>query len=384
VQVVNSDLKEPIDYEGHEDAGLNVIAVGGDKLSRGLTLEGLSVSYFLRASKMYDSLMQMGRWFGYRPGYVDLCRLYMPVALERWFRHVATAAEELRDRLDRMVRLGARPKDYGLKVQSHSSLLVTAQNKMRHASEHQVSFAGDGKIQTVFFQDREINLGNGRLVEAFLALLGPLPAEGFSVVRPGGKTATGQGRLWTGVDGAAVADLLGSFRFPADTLDPPRMKDYIRAQLAIGELTDWTVILPAGRGTEQNFASSQIRTVTREVLKRNEIAGEFSYRTILSPGDETIDLSADEFAYALDLTNRSRATNGKTPTDRPAGPDIRIARGLRPQRALLLIYPIDPVDAGLADLGMPLFGIVVSFPESLRATSLTYTYNSVERRLELQ
>lgn len=150
VQVVNSDLKEPIDYEGHEDTGYSVIAVGGDKLSRGLTLEGLSVSYFLRASRMYDSLMQMGRWFGYRGGYVDLCRLCMPPDLQRWFRHVATASEELRSRLDRMARLGARPKDYGLKVQSHSILLVTAQNKMRHASEHQVSFAGDGRIQTVF------------------------------------------------------------------------------------------------------------------------------------------------------------------------------------------------------------------------------------------
>ena len=146
VQVVNSDLKEPIDYEGHEETGYSVIAVGGDKLSRGLTLEGLSVSYFLRASRMYDSLMQMGRWFGYRGGYVDLCRLCMPPDLQRWFRHVATAAEDLRSRLDRMARLGARPKDYGLKVQSHSILLVTAQNKMRHASEHQISFAGDGKI----------------------------------------------------------------------------------------------------------------------------------------------------------------------------------------------------------------------------------------------
>lgn len=113
-------------------------------------------------------------------------------------------------------------------------------------------------------------------------------------------------------------------------------------------------------------------------------AGEFSYRTILSPGDETLDLSAEEFAYALDLTNWSRKAKGKGTTDRPAGPDIRIARGRRPQRALLLLYPLDPVEAGMADLGMPLIGIVISFPEFPRAKSLTYKYNSVERRLELQ
>ena len=271
-----------------------------------------------------------------------------------------------------------------MKVQSHNLLLVTAQNKMRHASEHQVSFAGDGKIQTVFFQDLDINRSNGRLVAAFLAALGPFPPKGFSVARPDGKKATGDGRLWTGVDGSTVAELIGSLRFPEDTLDPQRMKDYIRAQLAIRELTDWTVILPAGRGSEQDFAGTRIGTVTRDPLKQNDVAGEFSYRTILSPGDETLDLGVEEFAYALDLTNRSRADKGKSATDRPAGPDIRIARGRRPQRALLLLYPLDPVEAGMADLGMPLIGIVVSFPESPRAKSVTYKYNSVERRLDLQ
>lgn len=384
VQVVNSDLKEPIDYEGHEDTGYSVIAVGGDKLSRGLTLEGLSVSYFLRASRMYDSLMQMGRWFGYRSGYIDLCRLCMPADLQTWFRHVATAAEDLRSRLDRMARLGARPKDYGLRVQSHSSLLVTAQNKMRHASEHQVSFAGDGRIQTVFFRDKDINRLNGDLVVAFLQGLGPIPPERFTVERPDGARAASQGRRWTGVPGAAVADLVGALRFPEDTFDPLRLRDYIRAQLAINELTDWTVIMPSGRGSEQNFADLSVQTVSREVIDRTPPGSTLSYRTILSPGDETLDLSAGEFRHALELTNAARKEKGKDPTDRPAGPDIRLARGQRPQRGLLLIYPLDPIPAGINGLGMPLFGLVISFPESPNARSVTYKYNAVERRLELQ
>jgi hypothetical protein len=149
-------------------------------------------------------------------------------------------------------------------------------------------------------------------------------------------------------------------------------------------LTEWTVILPSGRGSVQDFAGTPIKTVSREVLNRNDKDGELSYRTILSPGDEALDLSAEEFAYALDLTNQSRATKGKPPAERPAGPDIRIARGQRPERGLLLIYPIDPETAGMKDLGMPLVGVVVSFPESKNAKSVTYTYNSVERRLELQ
>jgi hypothetical protein len=140
VQVVNGDMRDAIDYEGNAENGLSLIAIGGDKLSRGLTLEGLSVSYFLRASRMYDSLMQMGRWFGYRPGHIDLCRLYVTPDLELWFRRVASAAEELRGGLDHMAMIGAVPEQFGLRIQSHDILLVTAPNKMRHAREFQVSF----------------------------------------------------------------------------------------------------------------------------------------------------------------------------------------------------------------------------------------------------
>ena len=156
-QVVNSEIRDALDYDGNAAQGLNVIAIGGDKLSRGLTLEGLTVSYFLRPSRMYDSLMQMGRWFGYRPGYVDLCRLYMTPDLQLWFRHVATAAEELRERLDHMAMIGATPEQYGLRIQSHDILLVTAPNKMRHSREFQVSFQGEAKIQTRFFDDEAPN-----------------------------------------------------------------------------------------------------------------------------------------------------------------------------------------------------------------------------------
>ena len=79
VRMINGTAKDALDYAEHAGTGLKVIAIGGDKLARGLTLEGLCVSYFLRASRMYDTLMQMGRWFGYRPGYLDLCRLYTTI-----------------------------------------------------------------------------------------------------------------------------------------------------------------------------------------------------------------------------------------------------------------------------------------------------------------
>ena len=133
VTVVEVNGRSPgsLDYLEHERNGLNVIAVGGLSLSRGLTLEGLVVSYFLRNSMMYDTLLQMGRWFGYRTGYEDLCRVWMPEEAQGWYTHIADSIEELRDELARMQSVNATPRDFGLKVRSHpDTLLVTARNKM--------------------------------------------------------------------------------------------------------------------------------------------------------------------------------------------------------------------------------------------------------------
>ena len=128
---VNSQSPGTLDYNANRQDGLNVIAVGGFSLSRGLTLEGLMVSYFMRNSMMYDTLMQMGRWFGYRPGYEDLCRIWMPEAAQGWYEHVAESIEELRGEFRSMEASNATPEEFGLKVRSHpDTLIVTARNKM--------------------------------------------------------------------------------------------------------------------------------------------------------------------------------------------------------------------------------------------------------------
>ena len=99
-----------LDYDSYPN-GCSVIAVGGDKLSRGLTLEGLSISYYTRVSKTYDTLLQMGRWFGYRTGYEDVCRLYTSKKLAQWYQHIAVVNEEFRQELDEMAELpNATPK----------------------------------------------------------------------------------------------------------------------------------------------------------------------------------------------------------------------------------------------------------------------------------
>src|SRR6185312_14927612 len=113
VRTMNGYSKDALDYYENRASGLSVIAVGGDKLSRGLTLEGLSVSYYLRASRMYDTLMQMGRWFGYRPGYEDLIRIYTTSELVDWYSDITVAAEELNGKFREMADVaGSIPDQY--------------------------------------------------------------------------------------------------------------------------------------------------------------------------------------------------------------------------------------------------------------------------------
>lgn len=146
VRTINQRSTGKLDYTEYKD-GLRVIAVGGLSLSRGLTLEGLMVSYFHRNTQMYDTLMQMGRWFGYRRGYEDLFRIWMPDDAIGWYTHITQAANELRLDIAKMNRLGATPKEFGLRVRAHpTSLIITARNKMKHSERLECWITLDGKF----------------------------------------------------------------------------------------------------------------------------------------------------------------------------------------------------------------------------------------------
>ena len=118
-----------LDYA--KNKSVSIIAVGAIKLSRGITLEGLSVSYFLKKSvtSSADTVTQMGRWFGYRPRYEDICRLYLTEFLLDDFREYYEAEEDLRNQLLKMDRKGLTPTEFGLMIKMKRP---TAPNKSRH------------------------------------------------------------------------------------------------------------------------------------------------------------------------------------------------------------------------------------------------------------
>jgi len=162
VRLVNGKAKEVgierLDYVPYKETGLRVIAVGGNSLSRGLTLEGLCVSYFDRNSQMYDTLMQMGRWFGYRKGYEHLFKIWMQPDAMNWYEYISDASDELRDEILEMRRVGLTPKDFGLKVQQNmTSLFVTARSKMRSTKtvEQWINLAAEVVETPRLIADRE-------------------------------------------------------------------------------------------------------------------------------------------------------------------------------------------------------------------------------------
>jgi len=394
VRMVNGKAKDALDYaeDGHP---LKVIAIGGDKLARGLTLEGLCTSYFVRTTKMYDTLMQMGRWFGYRPGYIDLCRLYTTEELVEWFGHIADASEELREEFDAMAESGATPRDYGLRVQSHPVLLVTSPLKMRTAKNLQLSFSGD-LLETVSMHnygkilDQNLDTAN-----KLIAACGSPDERNIIKRMRGEQEQRWDGFLWNNVSADHIADFFDAFitHPKARKVNSVLLRDFVRSMAATGELTSWTLaLLGGGSGGEHTFAGGlTIDKMTKRTADK-DIADRYTIGRLLSPRDEAIDLDNAAWSVALARTKKmfnpdaGRQKDGVKPSepDTPNGPSIRFIRGRgseadgvppAPQRGLLLLYPLDPQLAGsdaLAGRKAPVMAFGVSFPSSDSGVKVEY------------
>lgn len=243
VRTVNSGGAS-LDYDNYGENGLTVIAIGGLALSRGLTLEGLCNTYILRNAAAYDTLMQMGRWFGYRAKYEDLCRLYLTQDSIDHYQDTSEAIDELRDEIKFMQSADLTPKQFGLKVrQSPHALRITAANKMRTASTQLVNIGFGGRTvegHTVY-NNKNINSKNVTVTREFLQGLGtPSNSEDYHF--------TEGTRLWTGVKPESILQFLKEFRLPPRCTDlAPLGKqdslviDFITEKKQI--LIDWNVHL---------------------------------------------------------------------------------------------------------------------------------------------
>lgn len=378
ILTLNSSSPDLLDYESNKT--LKVILVGGNRLSRGLTLEDLTVSFYVRESNNYDTLLQMGRWFGYRADFVDLTRLWTTSELVSRFRHLALVEEDLRDQIKMYERdPELTPRLVAPKIRSHPAMLVTARNRMGSADTVRQSYAGE-LLQTVRFR-----LGNDDWLQSNLQTTRELLA---SLGAPtGGPRTTDSRPVWQDVPWGYIEAYLKRFRTAQDAMsfDADTAARYIRRQAEQhGELINWTVAVRCALRKDPTLGEvdlgieglGAVPAISRSRLKADNgsigVLTTSSKRTDLGIGDESLDLTEQQLSRAQDAVD-SFPTPGKA------------VRWHRPtSQGLLLIYPISPHSKpganalNRADLfddpaGKPsVIGIALSFPHSTNDATVEY------------
>lgn len=360
IYVINSKSDEVLDYPRYEKqgVGLTAIAIGGLSLSRGLTIEGLTVSYMYRNTKMYDTLMQMGRWFGYRPGFEDLCRVHLSRDSINWYSHIASAAEELTQQVRRMRRDGLSPKDFGLYVRSHpDSLLITAANKMRAGQEVTVeqSFSGRLRESYIVSTDSHVNERNFDLIaEYWRGGFGGRPQED-----------TEKGLIFRNVQSSVVENFLIRFETHSSFAGiKSDVVNYLERIMEKHPLADVLLISPGGvPGDEGPFTlKSQVRVVGKE--QPNGTAWRLNKDRVASRGDER---------FGLDDEQRSEAkllAGGDNDTKAVSDAHYRMVRN----KPLLMIHSLEPRDGAIPG---PIAAFGISFPYGDYSTTISVVVNKV-------
>ena len=257
------------------------VCVGGQKLSRGLTLEGLSVSYYARNTQYMDSLLQMGRWFGYRPGWLDLCRVFTTQNVVNNYIDAAIATEGFKQQIQEMDEENATPDNFGLRVLASSKkFLPTARNKMRKAQLDVITYSGR-LSQTLDFKpaERENNLN---LVQRFAKQHSSrlTSRAGFS------------GLIYKNIPVEDVKSLLKGHKGPTSLIND--WLYYINKANDYGELKNWTVIFSSTKNDDKYGQNGKTIDIDGHFIKKpyrslrlgiNPDGDVLSVRALTSPGD---------------------------------------------------------------------------------------------------
>ena len=332
IVVVNSSKQSSrLNYDDHKNTGLRVIAIGGLALSRGLTLEGLCVSYFYRTTSTFDVLMQMGRWFGYRDGYSDLCKIFITKESAEYYRYICTSIEDLRKDIEIMGKQNKKPEEYGIRVRNDSiDLGITAANKSRNTKKmvYRKSFYGNIFETPHLHRDLDIIEHNIDETLKFLSKI-DISQKGNSVRHP----------YFTGIRKIDVVQLLNSIsvhRASESYFDKQQILAFLnRTDL---ELNRFDVLVIGGKKDRAN----------RFIFPELNIDNALVYRSYDVPNDDTTVIRMS--CQRARLGGREDAKNGLSNSQIPEGDNIRsqdyMIRGRNP---LLIIYFVDLDNSDLLD-----------------------------------
>jgi hypothetical protein len=340
----------------YTDEPATVIAVGGNTLSRGLTLHGLVCSFFLRESSTYDSLLQMGRWFGYRRDYEDLPRIWTSLVLADNFRFLADVERELRADIDRYRFEKLTPREVAVRIRTHPSLQVTAKNKMHFAIPGEASYSGQHP-QTTYFAHRDAVGLRANLAAARHLVSG--------AVELGARIETNESRtIVREVPVTLIERFNQSYAFHLDTaLRSQQLNKYIASQVDVGGLTVWNIAIISRRNATKQVDMGLeylVGTIQRSKLKSGSTESRANIGTLMSRSDRVVDLGLR--ASEVEDLDDEQLLNQRTESG----------------RALLILYPIDGSSAPApskeryrSELGAAedVLGVAYSFPRAVRGSA---------------
>lgn len=360
-----------------------VIAVGGGTLSRGLTLEGLVVSYFLRSSNTYDTLLQMGRWFGFRPRYADLVRVWIGPGLLDEYAHLATVEKQLRDEVAEMEKEGRTPQEFAIKVKSHPGRLeITSKNKMDAAQLVRAGLGGTRR-QTIYLDRSPQGIDVGQRAAA--TLVRRALERGLPTLSRGTRTSRRHPSLmFQRLTNEEIVDFLKDFWVsPTDRwLQADGMRGWLERH---GSGAEWNLVLVSGPGgSERSFEHAE--EITVGTSRRAPLKGEYWSQDRLGEGLPPLSdivniralMSGDD--YLLDL--RILADHGLLSekdvallegVDKRSAVAVKTARSMiRPHEGAILLYAIDGQSQPALksktrtsmDAGGTLIGLGVVFPHA--------------------
>ena len=303
--------EKSIELEYRDDQPTYAIVIGGTSLARGYTVEGLSVSYFLRKTIFYDTLMQMGRWFGYRSGYEDLCKIYMTKNMRDNFRYIIEATEDLYRDFKIMSNKNMTPEDFGLAVQQHpdSGLQVTARNKQRNTKELYYEMKLDGHLKETekIISDKDINRENISYIKDLVAKVSKIKSN---------ESELKNSYLWKDLDRSIVKEFIDKFNiYESSKTDILGIKSRMPIEFIkkyIDEInTNWDIALYSGKSKETFYATDEVKIFKqiRTVEERdNGNYYEVGHRQVSSGNAESISLSSNE-CCGIERTNRKEIRN---------------------------------------------------------------------------
>ncbi|WP_205743348.1 Z1 domain-containing protein [Geobacter sp. FeAm09] len=314
VAILNSTTGENLRYEDRPSCHL--IAVGGNRLSRGLTLEGLTIAYFIRTTTTVDALLQMCRWYGFRSGYGDLIRIWTTQGIADWFVELAVVEQSLRDSILRLEKAGKRPDQMQVAVRAHSHLLLTSNVKSRMADHSGRTWSAQCP-QTILLPLSNLSILR-RNIDATSRLLSEHPP---TVNRHGGAIAFD-------IDATAITTYLRTFQGHPDAIafNSEDLAEWIEERVAVGELEKWTIFVASPDRQNQTVIGDR----SYGLVKRKP-TGNSGIGILVDPRHEGVDLPGGPELYRKGNSYNANAMRANRSSS----------------NGLLLIYPLDPIPLGV-------------------------------------